>query len=92
MANDDQMMKFYSRYTLSGSQPYMLTPVFDRGCFAKIPGTSWVPDFSMWQVNNPDFPSGPPRMLYREETPECKRCKNYVGSNGYVFWKTSNRD
>jgi hypothetical protein len=68
----------------------MLTPAFDQGCFSHIPGTSWVPDFSMWQVNNPDFPSGPPRQ-YISTTAEdkgCALCKRYVGGSGFEFWKT----
>jgi hypothetical protein len=86
MSND---MKFYSRFTLNGSQPYMLTSDFDNGQFSKIPGTQWVPDYSMWQINNPEyFYSGEERKPERETTLGCSRCKKFVGSNGYVFWKT----
>jgi len=81
-------MRFYSRFSLQKSQPYMLTPEFDKGAFSAIPGTQWVPDFSMWQVNNPDFPSGPERQPVTNGPPWCSTCKRFVGSNGFVFWKT----
>lgn len=84
----DTPLRFYSRFSLSKSQPYMLSPAFDKGCFSSIPGTQWVPDFSMWQVNNPDFPSGPERPSMVSRPPSCSTCDRYVGSNGYVFWKT----
>ncbi len=80
----DKEMKFYSRYSMRNSQPYVLTSDFECGAFSNIPGMQWVPDFSMWQVNNPDFPSGPPRKCL----PKCSRCHRWVGSDGYQFWKT----
>jgi hypothetical protein len=51
--NNQRMLRFYSRFSLSGSQPYLLTAEYEQGDFAKIPGAVWVPDFSMFQVNQP---------------------------------------
>jgi hypothetical protein len=82
--NQEYPLRFYSRFSLSGSQPYVLTPAFEQGSFSHIPGTTWVPDFSMWQVNNPDFPSGPSKCSNKKSL----RCKRFVDNNGYVFWKT----
>lgn len=79
-------MNFYSRFTLPGSQPYLLTPEFRNNAFSSIPGTSWVPDFSMWQVNNTDFPSGEEKKPVGQTN--CPRCARYKGKDGYVFWKT----
>jgi hypothetical protein len=83
----NQTTKFYSRFSLQKSQPYLLTHEFDCNGM-KIPGMQWVPDFSMWNVNKPNFPSGPMVPLV-PPTQKCKICDRFPGAEcGYQFWTT----
>lgn len=82
--------QFYSRFSLSKSQPYLLTHEYEcKGM--KIPGMQWVPDFSLWNVNNPNMPDGP---LLKNMAPEqskhiCNVCHRFPGAEcGYQFWTT----
>jgi hypothetical protein len=88
---DSNKMQFYSRYSLSKSQPYVLSSEFDKGAFSSIPGTTWIPDFSLVQLNNSQFPSGPEKVPIRSQSERCSTCKRFVGSNGFVFWKTKSQ-
>ena len=82
--------KFYSRFSLNKSQPYLLTSEYEKNGM-KIPGMQWVPDFSLWNINNPYMKEGP---LLKNIAPEqsnhsCKVCNRFLGAEcGYQFWTT----
>lgn len=86
----NQLPNFYSRFSLYGTQPYKTS--YEYMCKGtQVPGMTWIPDYSMWNVNKPNFPSGP----LVESTPKmstqgrCQLCQKYVGATcGYEFWNT----
>ena len=77
--------KFYSRFSLNGSQPYLLTHEYSQTGMS-IPGMSWVPDFSLTHINEPNLIyHGPPMDFVLNQASQICHKETQCG---YQFWKT----